>query len=178
MTLQRIPIGTATGGSDQPLPRATRCIHRTDPRQLQQTTKLRMCRADLDPPRSDGLLCRIVGVAFRARTTHKHRIGESIKPWPISRARVHSVARFSSNMSDRVGNEASEAWRDHLLKQVVDYLETHRNAIIESFEVENAYNLKREDIDSRIHSISMSRLRFIAISHHHLDLDSVFSRPT
>ena len=106
-----------------------------------------MCRADLDPPRSDGLLCRIVGVAFRARTTHKHRIGESIKPWPISRARVRSVARFPSNISDRVGKEASGAWRDHLLKQVVDYLGTHRNAIIESFEVENAYNLKREDIE-------------------------------
>ena len=50
-------------------------------------------------------------------------------------------------MSDRVGNEASEAWRDHVLKQVVDYLETHRDAIIDRFEAENAYNLKREDIE-------------------------------
>ena len=50
-------------------------------------------------------------------------------------------------MSDRVGNEASEAWRDHLLKQVVDYLETHRDSIINLFEAENAYNLKREDIE-------------------------------
>ena len=50
-------------------------------------------------------------------------------------------------MSDRVGNEASEAWRDHVLKQVVDYLGTHRDAIIERFEAENDYNLKREDIE-------------------------------
>ena len=50
-------------------------------------------------------------------------------------------------MSDRVGNEASEAWRDHVLKELVDYLETHRDAIIERFEAENSYNLKREDIE-------------------------------
>ena len=50
-------------------------------------------------------------------------------------------------MSDRVGNEASDAWRDHVLKEVVDYLETHRDAIIERFEAENSYNLKREDIE-------------------------------
>ena len=50
-------------------------------------------------------------------------------------------------MSDRVGNEASEAWRDHVLKQVVDYLVTHRDDIIDSFEAENAYNLKRVDIE-------------------------------
>ena len=50
-------------------------------------------------------------------------------------------------MSDRVGNEASEAWRDHVLKQVVDYLETHRDEIIDRFEAENAYKLKREDIE-------------------------------
>mgnify|MGYP007000202487 len=29
-------------------------------------------------------------------------------------------------MSKRVSNEASEAWRDHVLKQVVDFLETNR----------------------------------------------------
>ena len=34
-----------------------------------------MCRADPDPPRADGLLRRTVGPAFRARTTHRHRIG-------------------------------------------------------------------------------------------------------
>ena len=50
-------------------------------------------------------------------------------------------------MSDRVGNEASEAWRDHVLKQVVVYLETHRDDIIDHFEAENDYNLKREDIE-------------------------------
>ena len=50
-------------------------------------------------------------------------------------------------MSYQVSHEASEAWRDHVLKQVVDYLQTHRDAIIDLFEAENAYNLKREEIE-------------------------------
>ena len=50
-------------------------------------------------------------------------------------------------MSDRISKDASEAWRNHLLKQVVDYLETHRDEIIDRFEVENSYGLKREDIE-------------------------------
>ena len=50
-------------------------------------------------------------------------------------------------MSERVGNEASEAWRNHVLKQVVDYLETNRDSIIDRFEADNAFNLKREDIE-------------------------------
>ena len=50
-------------------------------------------------------------------------------------------------MPKQVGNYASEAWRDHVLKQVVDYLETHRDEIIDRFEVENSYSLKREDIE-------------------------------
>ena len=50
-------------------------------------------------------------------------------------------------MSERVSNEASEAWRDHVLKQVVDYLETNRDSIIDRFEDDNAFNLKREDIE-------------------------------
>ena len=50
-------------------------------------------------------------------------------------------------MPKQVGNFASEAWRDHVLKQVVDYLETHRDEIIDLFEVENSYSLKREDIE-------------------------------
>ena len=50
-------------------------------------------------------------------------------------------------MPKQFGNDASEAWRDHVLKQVVDYLETHRDEIIDRFEVENNYGLKREDIE-------------------------------
>ena len=50
-------------------------------------------------------------------------------------------------MLKQVGNDASEAWRDHVLKQVVDYLENHRDEIIDRFEVENSYSLKREDIE-------------------------------
>ena len=50
-------------------------------------------------------------------------------------------------MPERVGNEASEAWRNHVLKQVVDYLETNRDAIIDLFETNNAFNLRREDIE-------------------------------
>ena len=50
-------------------------------------------------------------------------------------------------MPERVGNEASEAWRNHVLKQVVDYLETNRESIIDLFETNNAFNLRREDIE-------------------------------
>ena len=51
-------------------------------------------------------------------------------------------------MADRIGKDASEAWRNHVLKQVVDYLETNRDAIINRFEAENnEYNLTREDIE-------------------------------
>ena len=50
-------------------------------------------------------------------------------------------------MPERVGNEASEAWRNHVLKQLVDYLETNRDSIIDLFEADNAFNLRREDIE-------------------------------
>ena len=50
-------------------------------------------------------------------------------------------------MPERVGNEASEAWRNHVLKQVVNYLETNRDSIIDHFEADNAFNLKRKDIE-------------------------------
>ena len=50
-------------------------------------------------------------------------------------------------MSERVGNEASEAWRNHVLKQVVNYLEANRDSIIDHFEADNAFNLKRKDIE-------------------------------
>ncbi len=50
-------------------------------------------------------------------------------------------------MSDRISKDASETWRDHVLRQVVYFLESHRDEIIDSFEAENAYNLKREDIE-------------------------------
>ena len=77
-TTQPILIGTATGRSD----------HRTNTAQLQQTTTLRMCRADLDPPRADGLLRRTVGPAFRTRTTHRRRIGNHVlKTHPVTSGR-------------------------------------------------------------------------------------------
>ena len=50
-------------------------------------------------------------------------------------------------MTDSVGNEASEAWRDHVLKQIVAYLQTNRDSIIDRFEADNVHNLKREDIE-------------------------------
>ena len=50
-------------------------------------------------------------------------------------------------MSGQISNEASEAWRNHVLKQVVEYLETNRDAIIDRFEADNTFNLKREDIE-------------------------------
>ncbi len=62
-------------------------------------------------------------------------------------ARVPSLETALSTMSDRISNDASEAWRDYVLKQVVGYLETNREAIIDGFEEENAYDLKREEIE-------------------------------
>jgi len=50
-------------------------------------------------------------------------------------------------MSERVGNEASEAWRNHVLQQVVTYLETNRDSIIDGFVADNGFNLSREDIE-------------------------------
>ena len=50
-------------------------------------------------------------------------------------------------MPERVGNNASEAWRNHVLRQVVDYLETNRDSIIDQFEADNPFNLTREDIE-------------------------------
>ena len=50
-------------------------------------------------------------------------------------------------MTERVSNEASEAWRNHVLKQVVNYLEINRDSIIDRFEANNAFNLRREDIE-------------------------------
>ena len=50
---------------------------RTNTGQLQRTTTLRMCRADPGPPRSDGLLCRTVGVAVRTGTRVKIHLRES-----------------------------------------------------------------------------------------------------
>ena len=75
--------------------------------------------------------------------------GSPVSPWQAGqwRFRVQSVDTDQSTMSDRVGKDASEAWRDHVLKQVVGYLETHRDAILDRFEADNAYNLKREDIE-------------------------------
>jgi len=46
-----------------------------------------------------------------------------------------------------VGIEASEAWRNHVLRQVVDYLETNRSSIIDDFVGDNGYNLKREELE-------------------------------
>ena len=108
-TTQPIPIGTATGRSD----------HRTNTAQLQQTTTLRMRRADPDPPRADGLLCRTVGPAFRARTAHRHRIGKNdLKTHPLtsgrgavtfsrqSRNTFSSVHRRPMSLVQRLGTAA------------------------------------------------------------------------
>ena len=50
-------------------------------------------------------------------------------------------------MPEPVDIEASEAWRNHVLRQVVDYLETNRSSIIDRFVADNGYNLKREEIE-------------------------------
>ena len=50
-------------------------------------------------------------------------------------------------MPEPVGIEASEAWRNHVLRQVVDYLETNRSSIIDRFVADNGYILKREELE-------------------------------
>ena len=50
-------------------------------------------------------------------------------------------------MPEPVDIEASEAWRNHVLRQVVDYLETNRSSIIDRFVADNGYNIKREEIE-------------------------------
>ena len=58
-----------------------------------------MCRANPDPPRTDGLLRRTVVTAFRARTTHRHRIGNhDIKTHPVTSGRdAETFTRQSRN---------------------------------------------------------------------------------
>ena len=50
-------------------------------------------------------------------------------------------------MSEHIGKEASEAWRNHVLRQVVNYLETNRSCIIDRFVADNPYKLNREEIE-------------------------------
>ena len=120
-THQCIPIGTATGGSD----------HRTNTGQLQHTTMLRTSRADPDPPCTDGLLCRTVGVAIRARTTHRHAISR-----PIPRRRfsyiwlgIDGVWRFSrSRVGPLHGPAVSPALRLRTTALVAVLAETGRSS--------------------------------------------------
>ena len=101
------------------------------------------------PPRSSDLPQLFPGVRPHGFTGALDGSGSPVSPRQAGqwRFRVQSVDTDKSTMSDRVGKDASEAWRDHVLKQVVGYLETHRDAILDRFEADNAYNLKREDIE-------------------------------
>ena len=47
-----------------------------------------------------------------------------------------------------LSTSASDAWRDHLLREVVDYLQTNRDAIIERFATDNAHGVNREQIEA------------------------------
>ncbi|MEB3253672.1 MAG: hypothetical protein VKI93_03060 [Synechococcus sp.] len=42
---------------------------------------------------------------------------------------------------------AGDAWRDHVLREVVAHLEANRDAIIERFEATNEYGLGREQLE-------------------------------
>ena len=53
---------------------------------------------------------------------------------------------MSNTISEEVRNQFSAAWCNPMLKQVMNYLETHRDEIFDRFEVENRYSLKRVDI--------------------------------
>jgi len=47
-----------------------------------------------------------------------------------------------------ISTEAGDAWRDHLLNEVVAFLDQNRDAIIQRFEAEESEGLTREQLDS------------------------------
>ena len=46
-----------------------------------------------------------------------------------------------------ISTEAGDAWRDHLLNEVVAFLDQNRNAIIQRFEAEESGGLTREQLE-------------------------------
>ena len=46
-----------------------------------------------------------------------------------------------------ISQEAINAWRDYVLKQIVEYLEANKDKIIDQFEHENIHGLTRHDIN-------------------------------
>ena len=48
---------------------------------------------------------------------------------------------------DSISQDAINAWRDYVLKQIVENLETNKDKIMDQFEHENSHGLTRQDID-------------------------------
>ena len=48
-----------------------------------------------------------------------------------------------------ITTEAGDAWRDHLLKEVVAFLDQNRDAIIERFEAGQPKGLSRQQLESQ-----------------------------
>ena len=46
-----------------------------------------------------------------------------------------------------ISTEAGDAWRDHLLNEVVAFLDQNRDAIIQRFEAEESGGLTREQLE-------------------------------
>ena len=49
--------------------------------------------------------------------------------------------------SDSISQEAINAWRDYVLKQIVENLEENKEKIIDQFEHENTHGLTCQDIN-------------------------------
>lgn len=48
-----------------------------------------------------------------------------------------------------INTEAGDAWRDHVLKEVVAFLDQNRDAIIERFEASHPQGLSREQLEQQ-----------------------------
>ena len=49
--------------------------------------------------------------------------------------------------NEPISPQAINAWRDYVLKHIVENLETNKDTILDQFECENTHRLKRQDIE-------------------------------
>lgn len=64
--------------------------------------------------------------------------------------RVSNVTtRFFCMQNPSTNIEAGDAWRDHVLNEVVAFLDQNRDAIIERFEKEKPEGLSREELENQ-----------------------------
>ena len=49
--------------------------------------------------------------------------------------------------SDSIRQKAINAWRDYVLRQIVEYLEANKDKIVDQFVHENTHGITRQNID-------------------------------